>query len=167
MLDKEGRICRSQCHVRERAETLAQGGMVYSSTRERWVRSSHGWCSGSLPIARRSTLPTDLFQRNSCAWIRREWSGCNFITGFLRIDFIDQCQDFLVTGDGAHAVTIIDKAHHCNAEMYCNDKFVELESLGPHTKLGPGFHISHLELWDVIEGLDSLPRAMQKSISPW
>jgi hypothetical protein len=35
MLDKEGRICRSQCHVRERAETLAQGGMVYSSTRER------------------------------------------------------------------------------------------------------------------------------------
>ena len=63
--------------------------------------------------------------------MRRAWSGCNFITGFLRIDFIDQCQDFLVTEDVAHAVTIIDKAHHCNAEMYCNDKFVELESVAP------------------------------------
>ena len=25
MLDKEGRSCRSHCHVRERAEPLAQG----------------------------------------------------------------------------------------------------------------------------------------------
>jgi hypothetical protein len=35
--------------------------------------------------------------------MRREWGGWSFITGFLRIDFIYQHQDFLVTGDVAHA----------------------------------------------------------------
>jgi hypothetical protein len=41
--------------------------------------------------------------------------------------------------------------------MYCNDQFVELESLGPLTKLNPGAEIKHIEKWDVIEGLASLP----------
>lgn len=62
-------------------------------------------------------------------------------------------------------------AHHpdnnCNAEMYCNEHFVELESLGPLTKLNPGTSVMHLETWDVTEGYDSLSenlKAIFKSI---
>lgn len=37
----------------------------------------------------------------------------------------------------------------CNAEIYANDKFVELESLGPLTLLQPGQSVSHSETWEV------------------
>lgn len=47
--------------------------------------------------------------------------------------------------------------NNCNAEMYCNAEFVELESLGPLTKLDPGAEIKHIERWDVFEGIASLP----------
>jgi len=47
--------------------------------------------------------------------------------------------------------------NNCNAEMYCNDKFVELESLGPLAKLEPGSSFTHVETWDVSLGLDSMP----------
>jgi hypothetical protein len=55
--------------------------------------------------------------------------------------------------------------NNCNAEIYCNDQFIELESLGPLTKLEPGASVSHHEMWDIFEGLDSLPGDIQKSIS--
>lgn len=47
--------------------------------------------------------------------------------------------------------------NNCNAEMYCNDKFVELESVGPLKKLSPGEAVSHVETWEVYEGIDHLP----------
>ncbi|MCA9875708.1 MAG: hypothetical protein KC441_18685 [Anaerolineales bacterium] len=37
----------------------------------------------------------------------------------------------------------------CNAEIYANDKFMELESLGPLTLLQPGQSVSHSETWEV------------------
>lgn len=42
----------------------------------------------------------------------------------------------------------------CNIECYCNDKFVELESLGPVTRLEPGSHLVHTEVWELYTSLD-------------
>ena len=55
----------------------------------------------------------------------------------------------------------------CNTESYCNDKFIELESLGPLASLSPGQTAVHTELWEVIEGLDTplIPEQIQKSIA--
>lgn len=52
--------------------------------------------------------------------------------------------------------------NNCNAEMYCNDRFVELESLGPLTTLNPGAEKKHIERWDLLEGVDSLPKQIQE-----
>lgn len=52
--------------------------------------------------------------------------------------------------------------NNCNAEMYCNDQFVELESLCPLTKLPSGAEIKHMERWDILEGVASLPEHIQE-----
>lgn len=58
--------------------------------------------------------------------------------------------------------------NNCNAEMYCNDCFVELESLGLLAKLSPGEFVHHVEKWDVSSGIDSLPKDMQRLlVSPF
>ena len=44
--------------------------------------------------------------------------------------------------------------HNCNAEMYCNDQFVELESLGALSVLKPGEFSVHMETWDLFDSLD-------------
>lgn len=51
--------------------------------------------------------------------------------------------------------------NNCNAEMYCNAEFVELESLGPLTKLNPGAEVKHIERWDVLQGTAFLPEQIQ------
>ena len=52
--------------------------------------------------------------------------------------------------------------NNCNAEMYCNHQFVELESLGSLTRLAPGASVKHVETWEVELGADSLPAEIQK-----
>jgi hypothetical protein len=47
--------------------------------------------------------------------------------------------------------------NNCNAEMYCNDQFVELETLGPLLKLAPGELVTHVETWELLDGIESLP----------
>lgn len=45
-----------------------------------------------------------------------------------------------------------DKRHldfGCNAECYANDRFLELETLGPVAALGPGETVEHVEIWEV------------------
>jgi len=42
----------------------------------------------------------------------------------------------------------------CNAESYCNDRFLELESLGPLTVLEPGADVRHTETWELYDTLD-------------
>ncbi len=42
----------------------------------------------------------------------------------------------------------------CNTESYCNHQFIELESLGPLTRLQPGETILHIETWEVYDHLD-------------
>lgn len=54
--------------------------------------------------------------------------------------------------------------NNCNAEMYCNDKFVELETLAPMIQLAPGESVDHIEIWDVLDGLDSLPTSVQAAL---
>lgn len=55
--------------------------------------------------------------------------------------------------------------NNCNAEMYCNDQFVELETLAPLIQLAPGESIDHIETWDVLDGLNSLPEEIQIILS--
>ncbi len=55
--------------------------------------------------------------------------------------------------------------NNCNAEMYCNDYFVELESLAPLTKLAPNETVVHVETWDVFSGPDALPPDIKKVLS--
>lgn len=54
----------------------------------------------------------------------------------------------------------------CNAESYCNDQFIELESLGPLEKLAPGQTILHTELWEIYDSLDVsfLPAEIKEQI---
>ena len=41
----------------------------------------------------------------------------------------------------------------CNAEIYVNDEFLELETLSPLTRLAPGAALQHTETWTFISGL--------------
>jgi hypothetical protein len=51
--------------------------------------------------------------------------------------------------------------NNCNAEMYCNHQFVELESLGPLTRLEPGASATHVEKWEILKEIDFLPAEIQ------
>ena len=42
----------------------------------------------------------------------------------------------------------------CNVESYCNNEFIELESLGELTRVAPGQTVFHNELWEIHETLD-------------
>ncbi len=55
--------------------------------------------------------------------------------------------------------------NNCNAELYCGDQFVELESLAPLTILNPGAMVNHVETWDVFEGMKSLPEDVQRLLT--
>ncbi len=37
----------------------------------------------------------------------------------------------------------------CNAEIYANDKFLEVETLGPLATISPGAAITHTEIWEL------------------
>jgi hypothetical protein len=54
--------------------------------------------------------------------------------------------------------------NNCNCEVYCNRQFVELESLGPLTTLAPGISVSHVETWELFDGLDILPEEAQQQL---
>lgn len=43
----------------------------------------------------------------------------------------------------------------CNVEVYCNDRFIELETLGPLSRLAPGQSVVHVEMWEVYTGADA------------
>ena len=57
--------------------------------------------------------------------------------------------------------------HGCNTETYCNDQFLELESLGPLVNLLPGGKVSHQESWELYDGLDQpfMPEKLQKRLA--
>jgi hypothetical protein len=41
----------------------------------------------------------------------------------------------------------------CNAEIYCGEHFIEIESLAPLTRLAPGESVTFLETWDLYDSL--------------
>jgi hypothetical protein len=55
----------------------------------------------------------------------------------------------------------------CNVEVYCNDKFIELETLGPLTTLEPGSSVSHNEVWEIYDRseLDWLPEKIRQVLA--
>ena len=55
----------------------------------------------------------------------------------------------------------------CNVESYCNDKFIELESLGKLATVAPGQTVLHNELWEIYETLDVpfVPTEIQQFIA--
>jgi hypothetical protein len=55
--------------------------------------------------------------------------------------------------------------NNCNAEMYCGDQFVELESLAPLKILNPGDSVNHAETWDVFNGMDSVPEEIRQVLA--
>lgn len=42
----------------------------------------------------------------------------------------------------------------CSTESYCNDKFIELETLAPITKIAPGETVSHVETWNLYKDIE-------------
>ncbi|MFZ5810366.1 MAG: hypothetical protein ACOY16_13865 [Chloroflexota bacterium] len=56
--------------------------------------------------------------------------------------------------------------HNSNAEIYCNDKLIELESLAPLTKLAPGGSVEHDETWEFYDQLevDFIPASLRQMI---
>lgn len=42
----------------------------------------------------------------------------------------------------------------CNSETYCDDRFIELETLGPLTRLAPGASVTLTETWEIFTSLD-------------
>jgi hypothetical protein len=54
--------------------------------------------------------------------------------------------------------------NNCNAETYCNNQFVEIESLAPLTKVDPGGLVTHVESWDVLAGSESLPEEIRAAL---
>jgi hypothetical protein len=55
--------------------------------------------------------------------------------------------------------------NNCNAEMYCGDQFIELESLAPLRKLLPGDSVNHVETWDIFYDLDSMPEEIRQALA--
>jgi hypothetical protein len=51
--------------------------------------------------------------------------------------------------------------NNSNIEMYCNDQFVELESLAPLKTLNPNSSVTHIETWELFEG-NAIPNEIQK-----
>ena len=45
---------------------------------------------------------------------------------------------------------------NCNAEVFCGDRFAELESLAPLSRIAPGEQVQATETWDVFESLEQL-----------
>ena len=55
----------------------------------------------------------------------------------------------------------------CNTETYCNNKFIELESLGCLAPLAPGATIVHTETWELYDSLDQafIPQEVAELLS--
>ncbi len=55
--------------------------------------------------------------------------------------------------------------NNCNAEIYCGDQFIELESLAPLTKLKSNVSVTHIETWDIFSDADILPGKIQHALA--
>lgn len=49
----------------------------------------------------------------------------------------------------------------CNAEVYCNERFIELETLAPLCRVEPGQSCVHVETWEIYADASNMPDDMQ------
>ena len=47
----------------------------------------------------------------------------------------------------------------CNCESYCNDRFIEVETIGPFAPLAPGQSVTHVEEWE-LHRAESVPHTL-------
>ncbi len=54
----------------------------------------------------------------------------------------------------------------CNAECYCGEEFVEVETVAPLARLEPGASVTHTEVWEFFKGLDDvdLPESLKQKL---
>jgi hypothetical protein len=54
----------------------------------------------------------------------------------------------------------------CNAESYCKDEFIELETLGPLSQIESGQAVEHTETWELFDGLEQpfLPKWIKSEL---
>ena len=55
--------------------------------------------------------------------------------------------------------------NNCNAEIFSNEEFVELESLAPFVRLEPGQSAAHSEHWELLQDLAIFPPALQAALN--
>ena len=55
--------------------------------------------------------------------------------------------------------------NNCNVEMYCNDQFMELESLGPLKILNPNTSVMHIEMWDIFYKSEMFPEEIHNALA--
>lgn len=52
---------------------------------------------------------------------------------------------------------------NCNAEVYCNDEFIELETLAPMQRLEPQQSITHTETWEFYTHVHTLEQIQERT----
>jgi len=54
----------------------------------------------------------------------------------------------------------------CSAEVYCGDRFLELESLGALSRIAPGEKVVHEETWELYDSLDQpfIPASLRRRL---
>lgn len=61
-------------------------------------------------------------------------------------------------------VGVVYPDNNSNAEIYCGEMFVELESLAPLVTLQPKASVQHIEVWEVLTDISSLPPILQEPL---
>lgn len=93
------------------------------------------WGNRYLLVQARMTVPLKIGFPNPRGWLGYWWNDALFVK---RAPYDPQA----VYYDSGSS-----------SECYCNDRFLELETLGPATMLAPGESASHLETWELYNGV--------------
>jgi hypothetical protein len=134
---------------------------------------------GGLAILPQQVGPLDahnlLPNRHLVLWPYARWSDARLMLGDdviavraqpqlppLKIGYLNRGGWIAYLRDGVLFVKRfeprLDRPHvdfDANAEVYCNDVFIELETLGPLRRLDPGQRATHIETWEIHTGIDA------------
>jgi hypothetical protein len=72
---------------------------------------------------------------------------------------------FIKTIEHRHGATYPDFG--CNFETFTNEEMLEVEALGPLVELAPGKSTSHIEHWDLFEGVSPPPNDDEDALADW
>ena len=94
------------------------------------------WGSNFILLHAKLDSPFKVGFPNTRGWIAYWWQGMLFVK---RADYDPQA-------------TYYD--YGSSSECYCNDQFIELETLAPMTTIEPGETVSHVETWRLYRDID-------------